>query len=112
MQINSFIRQLLEQRALPLRLCVVYKQRRIRLISFKVSHYSSDSSGVGKQNVQTEATRNANRVAACRCMCCDPVSVCLSVCLSVTSWCPIETSERIALVFGTITYLGLSNAVL
>jgi len=29
-----------------------------------------------------------------------PVSVCLSVCLSVTSRCSIETDERIELVFG------------
>jgi len=32
---------------------------------------------------------------------CPSVSVCLSVCLSVTSRCSIETTERIELVFGT-----------
>jgi len=31
---------------------------------------------------------------------CPPVSVCLSVCLSVTSWRSVETDERIELCFG------------
>jgi len=44
----------------------------------------------------------------------DPVSVCLclSVCLSVTSWCSVEMRGRIELVFGVWTSFDLSYTVL
>jgi len=43
---------------------------------------------------------------------CGPVSVCLSVCLSVTSQSSIETTERIELIFGKETSFHLSYTVL
>ena len=39
-----------------------------------------------------------------------PVSA--SVCLSVTGWCPVETAQRIRLVFGMRSSLNLSYTVL